>query len=122
MVEPSDGEREDQVLTPNLEHRETGTTPPDSEVDEGEITSESEPEVLTEITQAANNKVPTLTTTELGPDYGDRVTSSQSLAPYPRKKRKKNCKTSGSEYEIGVVPPSPKKANMPEGQHIYRKL
>ena len=86
VVEPSDGEREEQFITPNLEHREMGTTPPDSDVEDGEITSESDPEVHTTTLEATNNNEPTLTTTELGPGYGDQVTSSQSLAPYPRKK------------------------------------
>ena len=87
-------------------------------MEDGEITSESEPEVQTTTLEASNNNVLTLTTTELGPGYRNLVTSTQSLAPHPRKKRKKYCKTSGSENEIGVVPPSPKKANMPEGHNI----
>ena len=84
VVESSDGEREEQVKTPTLESWERESTPQDSDVEDGEITSESEPEVHTQTPQAANNKVPTLTTAELGPSYGDQATSSQSLVPYPR--------------------------------------
>ena len=118
VVEPSDGGRENQAITPTLESWERESTPQDSDAEEGEITSEFDLEVHTETPQAEKNMVPALTTTELGPDYGNQATSSQCLAPYPRTKRKKGCKTSGSENEIGVVPPSPKKANMPEGHTI----
>ena len=118
VVEPSDGERGEQFIAPNLEHRERESTPQDSDVEDGEITSESDPEVHTTTPEATNSNAPTLTTTELGPGYKDQATYPLSLAPYPRKKRKKYCKTSGSENEIGVVPPSPKKANMPEGHNI----
>ena len=79
VVEPSDGEREKQVITPTLESWERESTPQDRDAEDGEITSESDLEVHTTTPEAQNNNAPTLTTTELGPDYKDQATSSQSL-------------------------------------------